>query len=175
MFLALFALAAAFILAVVLSLQAIRNASAMDMSPRMTATVDVLSVNGVTLEAELTTPGTPQNRAAFWIANQDRLQLDVPAAAATADAMAALGNSYSPFVQRYALAVFFFSTRGEEWTNSLQFVSDEHECSWFQTMPDGSGEIYAIGVTCDQDLRVRNLLIRKYPIYIYWGGTVCMV
>jgi hypothetical protein len=161
---ALFALAAAFVLAVVLgALQVRNNANENDMSPRMTATVDLLSGNGITKEVELTTPGTPQNRAALWIANEDALQLDIPRA--ISDILVPLVDRTSPypFVQRYALAVFYYSTKGDEaWTNSLQFVSDQHECSWFQTMPDDMGEIYALGVTCDQELRVRNLLIRKY-------------
>jgi hypothetical protein len=160
--LGLLVLAAGFILAVImLALQSSSNRNAKEMSSRMAATVDLLSVNGVTDEAELTTPGTPQNRAAFWIANEDRLQLDIPADITATLTQTETQNPVYPFVQRYALAVFYYSTRGEAWTNSLQFVSDQHECSWFQTMPDAGGEIYAVGVTCDHKLRVRNLLIRK--------------
>jgi hypothetical protein len=164
--LGLLALVAGFTLAVVLALQATRssNSSSASASERMAATVDWLSIHGFTHEAELTTPGTPQNRAALWMADEDRLQLDIPAAD-----LALETTRYAAFVQRYALAVFFFSTKGEAWSNSLQFISDQHECSWFHTMPDETGEIFAVGVTCDAELRVRNLLIRKYCMDIDIG------
>ena len=172
----LLVLAAAFLLAVVLGVLQVRNSNSNDMTPRMTATIDLLSGNGISHHTDLTTPGTPQNRAALWMANEDRLQLDIPPAIGQLDMENQNQNQTTttttnpnhpppyPFVQRYALAVFYYSTQGDddgEWTNSLQFVSDQHECSWFQTMPDDGGEIYAVGVTCDQELRVRNLLIRK--------------
>ena len=34
-------------------------------------------------------------------------------------------------LQRYALATLYYSTRGDDWTSSSQWLSDVHECSWY--------------------------------------------
>jgi hypothetical protein len=39
-------------------------------------------------------------------------------------------------VQRYALATLFYSTRGNEWTISSQWLSSVHECSWYTSVTD---------------------------------------
>lgn len=69
----------------------------------------------------LDTPGTPQYRAAEWIANTDGRQVDIPETTAYDD-------SYG-FVQRYVLAVFYYQLNGEAWTyDQMRFLSDSDEC-----------------------------------------------
>jgi hypothetical protein len=38
--------------------------------------------------------------------------------------------------QRYALAVFFYSTNGESWINSGQWLSNTLECYWYMEWSD---------------------------------------
>ena len=119
---------------------------------RMQSTINLLSGNSISDRTALNTVGTPQNKAANWIANVDPMHLDVPTS---------LSSDPFPFLQRYALATLYYALGGDLWINQLNFVTGDHECSWFQSMPDASGEPYAIGVTCDATLRVKNLLIRE--------------
>jgi Leucine rich repeat len=58
--------------------------------------------------------GTPQGEALRW------LQLDVE------DKLALDWR----LMQRYSLAVIYFSLRGDHWFNSTNWISSEHECSW---------------------------------------------
>lgn len=83
---------------------------------------------------------TPQFKAANWLINEDARQLDV---------------SDDLLEQRYILALIYFSTNGDDWTQcsfdpnveecvyfdstyqseftEMSFLSSEHECTWFQT------------------------------------------
>jgi hypothetical protein len=72
----------------------------------------------------LDNPLTPQGQAFRWIWLNDVRQLDPCESEA--------------FRQRYALAVLYHSTRGDEWTDSTGWLSEAHECSWY-------------GVTCDEE------------------------
>jgi Leucine-rich repeat (LRR) protein len=65
---------------------------------------------------------SPQTKAARWIGEEDQT-FDFPLAAGPSVRQA--------FRQRYALAVFFYSTGGiESWMDDLGFLSDLHECDW---------------------------------------------
>jgi len=59
--------------------------------------------------------GSPQQRALLWLLDNVNL------------------NSYtnSKKIQRYALAVFYYSTNGHQWSNNLWWLSQEDECMWF--------------------------------------------
>jgi Leucine-rich repeat (LRR) protein len=81
---------------------------------------------------------TAQNRALAWLSNSSNLD--------------ALDDARR--VQRYALATFFFSTRGENWTSSEGWLSEEDECSWF-TRADAACD--ASGAYIDLSLGFNNL------------------
>lgn len=62
-------------------------------------------------------PATPQYQALQWLAYQDPEQMSPKQ-----------GNR---LIQRYVLAVLYYSTGGEEsWLDSMNFLSGEHECEW---------------------------------------------
>ena len=128
-------------------------------APYRTSTTDrfdlvkkVLSENRISKSALLEDASSPQYKAANWIAVGDAEQVDIPSN---------LNNNPYGFVQRYVLAVLYFAMNGPKWSNPLHFVSDLHECSWFETVSDSSGDLVAIGVSCDNELQVRNIMIRK--------------
>lgn len=125
----------------------------MASSARLEATMDFLAESGISEREALESTSSPQYQAASWLATQDREYVDVPES---------LENNPFHFVQRYVLATLYYSLEGSNWKKSLNFVTDEHECSWFESIPDNSGERFAVGVTCDDELQVRNLLISKY-------------
>jgi hypothetical protein len=128
------------------------------MSSRMSATVDVLAESGISLKSDLLREESPQYQAAYWIANQDSERLSIPSN---------LDENPFQFVQRYVLTVLYYALNGNNWINSLNFTAGIHECGWFDSVPDASGQSFAVGVTCDDRLEVRNLLIRKY---MEWNG-----
>jgi hypothetical protein len=59
--------------------------------------------------------GTPQNRGVKWLGSS-----------AVYDTL-----SDQQKIQRYCLAVFYYSTNGDRWTNNGGWLSDENECTWF--------------------------------------------
>lgn len=129
-----------------------------DISSTKTSTaVDFLVENGISSRGNFGSVSTPQYQAAYWIANTDPENLAIPSA---------LDESSSQFVQRYVLALLYFAWNGSDWINSFNFIAGEHECGWFERVPDENGEMFAVGVTCDENLKVRNLLIRKYQSLI---------
>tara|TARA_B110001450_G_C17309049_1_gene354693 strand:+ start:182 stop:496 length:315 start_codon:yes stop_codon:yes gene_type:complete len=78
----------------------------------------------VTDSSILEDPTTPQGIAFEWIMDNDLAQVDP--------------NSYLIVKQRYALAVFYHSTNGDDWLNADGWLSDSNECSW-------------AGIECDED------------------------
>jgi len=119
-------------------------------SPRLEATIDVLTTSGISSKLQLQDARSPQYQAARWIATEDSLGLEIPT---NLD-----GNPYE-FVQRYVLATFYYALSGSDWINSLRFLSGTHECGWFESVPDSSGEEFAVGVACDENLQVRSILM----------------
>ena len=75
--------------------------------------------------------GTPQNQALDWIARED----------------SANRNPFDPrFVQRYVLAVFYFSTGGDQWLDC--FEGDQ--CSRGSHWLSGDDECIWGGIVCDE-------------------------
>eukprot|EP00540_Astrosyne_radiata_P001373 CAMPEP_0116833540 /NCGR_PEP_ID=MMETSP0418-20121206/6492_1 /TAXON_ID=1158023 /ORGANISM="Astrosyne radiata, Strain 13vi08-1A" /LENGTH=311 /DNA_ID=CAMNT_0004462999 /DNA_START=224 /DNA_END=1159 /DNA_ORIENTATION=+ len=78
-------------------------------------------------------PNTPQMRALDWLANRDEMKLD----------------PFSPnLVQRYVLAVLFYSTSELGWHRDLNWLTSAHECDW-----KGDGGVRA----CSPDRQVTDI------------------
>ena len=92
---------------------------------------------------------SPQYRACLWISTIDQRRLKIP------DPQADASMDEYLFLQRYVLAVLFFSTGGlDHWTYSLRFLTGSHECYWYDVfamegMPLGYG--IAFGTNCDRE------------------------
>lgn len=106
--------------------------------------VEKLVQKQVSTKEQLTTEGTPQHTAATWIANIDERKVS-------------LQLQDDILFQRYALAVFFHTMNGPNWTNKLKFLTNDSECNWTATMWGSK-----VGVTCDANGRVQQLGFRKY-------------
>jgi len=61
--------------------------------------------------------GSPQNRSADWLLGDKNAGFDPE-------------QNKSRMVQRYTLAVLYYSTEGDKWTEQGDFLSLEHECDW---------------------------------------------
>jgi hypothetical protein len=133
---------------------------------RLDSIVAFLFEQEVSSAKDLYDESTPQYRAARWMALEDPERLSVPEpVGGSMDGGGGLRNT-NPlrFVQRYVLAVLFFGLDGENWENRRKFVTGVHECSWFESHVNRDGETYAMGVTCDHNMQVRNLLLRKFTV-----------
>jgi len=86
---------------------------------------------GVTSELSLSTPGSAQNAATCWLLFEDPKKMKA---------------SNSQFLQRYALAVFWFATDGKgHWQVKTDWMSGKDECSWY-------------GITCGRSWTGTNLV-----------------
>ena len=94
----------------------------------------------ISLPDAITSAGTPQNRACNWIANSDERRIDIPANATVED-------SYV-FVQRYVLALLYYSLAGPTWPLQTRFLSSEDECFWNMGMR-ADEDFTTFGTECD--------------------------
>jgi Leucine-rich repeat (LRR) protein len=115
--------------------------------------VNFLSQSGISSLHHLTTEGTAQHEAVWWLAREDQaLPTAVPQ-----DQL----SDYR-FVQRYVLAVLYFALNGPEWKDQANFLTPQHECAWYAPsyFDQFLGHYYAVGVTCDPvEMRVQDLFL----------------
>lgn len=125
---------------------------------RLDQTVRFFTSHGIVDKALLTNLATAEGMATKWIADEDTYEIAVPA-------LKSSGGSYSGsrFVERWALAVFYYSTGGANWKYPLNFMTPVDHCQWLTTFNDPMGNIVRMGVTdCVQDfdgLRVSKIEI----------------
>jgi hypothetical protein len=86
-----------------------------ELKSREEAMVDVLSA--VTDTSILTNPSTPQGTAFRWLVDSDPAKIDP--------------CTYTTATQRYALTTFYYSTNGDDWTDSTGWLTETNECTWF--------------------------------------------
>ena len=102
--------------------------------------------NGTALQMQ----STPQNNALKWLANNTNL-----------------GNyTDKRKIQRYALAVFYYSTNGDNWSNNTGWLNNENECDWY-IQPNNntlcaSGDVVNLDFI-DEDTRTDNNLDGTLP------------
>jgi Leucine-rich repeat (LRR) protein len=89
---------------------------------------------GVSSEDAFSSTGTPQYRAATWLAQVDGANLPVP----TSNIRAFDGYRY---VARYVMAVNFYALNGENWPAPEIFMNDDDICFWHTNF-------MSIGVYC---------------------------
>jgi hypothetical protein len=106
--------------------------------------ISFVSQSGVSDQKALVLSGTPQNRAATWIAEQDEADWAVPT-----DAFTSL--DHYKYLTRYIMAVLYFSTGGSSWETPLGFMTSEDVCDWNTQMTNGYTD-YRKGVVCDDTM-----------------------
>lgn len=98
---------------------------------------------------------SPQYLAAQWMSHGDGMNMPVP-----------INDPNLQFDERYAMAVFYFSTGGPNWSAQLNFLSSGHICSWNNVVEafDGFAELRYGLSECPQaaDRFPRALIISKF-------------
>ncbi|CAB9516380.1 serine threonine-protein kinase BRI1-like [Seminavis robusta] len=102
-----------------------------------------LVVHGVSNAEDFIDDDSPQSRALQFIAVDDGLNLSVP------DGDLDTPEGYE-FVTRYALTVLYYSTMGDRWVYTLNFLRPLSVCYWYSELqyPDESSEFR--GVYCER-------------------------
>jgi Leucine-rich repeat (LRR) protein len=81
-----------------------------------------------TQESVSSTASTPQSRAWFWLVTPSVSHPALPG-----------DDPVKRLRQRFALATFYFATRGENWTSQFGWLSSGHECLWSGCSCNGTG------------------------------------
>jgi hypothetical protein len=99
---------------------------------------------------------TPQFRAATWLAEQDGANKAVPTTGITS-------LSGYKYMTRYVMAVFFFSTDGINWDESLDFMTEKSVCDWRASFTNDAGQTYFLkGIVCESQANlITGLLLGK--------------
>ena len=109
---------------------------------------ELFSILDLTSTSDWETPGSPQNQALYWLANDDRVALSL--------------DNDEEIKERFAAATLYFATDGpESWKTSLGFLGANSICNWNDDNGEGLN-----GIFC-QDGRVNEINIGKdYALYV---------
>jgi hypothetical protein len=122
----------------------LKQGDAASDAPRKSTVDEIITYmanSGVSDLTALTTVGSPQSRAAAWMAEDDDANLPVP----TAD-----GEVAYKYTTRYAMVVLYYSTGGDRtWASQLNFLTSADVCNWYGLF--NTLNPYRKGVVCDGD------------------------
>jgi hypothetical protein len=122
------------------------NPQGSNTNTRKSSTDEVVAIManlGVSTLVALQTAGTPQNRAAIWLAETDGANLAVPTDFDTG------GVELYKYTTRYVMVVLYYSTGGDTtWQYQVGFMSSLDVCDWYGIFLNGSNA-FLKGVNCD--------------------------
>lgn len=127
-------------------------------SPPPTQSFEVRARNyilqaGLSDQMTLKDLSTPQGKAFHWIVNEDTYDIEIDDIQHSTGGNQGVPYHATRFAERWSLAVFFYSTGGDEfgWRYKLNFLQPIDHCDWFERFVDGIGNIIKQGVTeCKQ-------------------------
>jgi hypothetical protein len=93
--------------------------------------------------------GTPQRRAALFLAVGDNFRMELTS------------DNAARFIERYALAVIWYHFHGQQWNYRLDFMTATDVCEWHTRYYTASGNSINEGVMCDENGYVTKLILRK--------------
>lgn len=131
---------------------------------RLSAAFNFIEDMKISTKSHLVTPGSPQNKALNWIANQDAGTFQIPVSATAPSAF--------KFAQRYVLAVMYYSLDGMNWQYRNDFLSEFDECDWNRGVNTGGGKSFKFGVSCDVKGMVNELFMRKSSLLSSLGSQI---
>jgi hypothetical protein len=126
-----------------------------------------LEMVGVSSMDLMTTKGTPQHEAAVWIADFDKFYMDLPVMEVPTQVPTDFGHNL--FVERYVLAVMYYSLGGPTWSYKMNFLKPIPACSWYQDFrTDIPDQIIRLGVnSCHPGGSYENL-VKKIGLRTFW-------
>jgi hypothetical protein len=117
------------------------------VSPDLIQLLSSVSPDGGTA---LRTSSTPQNTALIWLANNTNLET----------------YSAEKKIQRYILAVLYYSTSGDNWNRNTAWITDVDECDWYNladtSFCDVNGTVVELDFY-DLDTETGNNLVGTIP------------
>lgn len=101
-----------------------------------------------------------RKNALMWITQDDPMQLPIPESdVPNSDPLA------WRLLDRYVVAVLYFSTNGEQWTEDFSFLSEYDVCRWSTARQNDdffdSNEFEIRGIACNADGRVNTIRLCK--------------
>jgi Leucine rich repeat len=105
-----------------------------DQPHRLKEVLDFIVREGWTPEKVLQNTTSPQYLAAHWLADLDGRNVQV--------------EGKGEFPSRYALAVLYYATHGQDWRYRINWLTDHDACLWSSTWPGLSGRTIKVGVIC---------------------------
>jgi hypothetical protein len=120
------------------------------LEQRIDEVVDFLLNKKISAESDLLMEGSPQRRAAQFMAVDDSYRV--------AD------SNLSFFVDRYVLVLMWYALGGSEWNYQHHFLSSQNQCEWFTNLYTSSGQAVRQGVLCDETGRVTEIKLRKSKV-----------
>ena len=112
-------------------------------------------------------PTSPQFHALDWLTMNDTINILELDDGSPYGVYANTTTIIQRLVERYALAVFYFSLDGLEWMDQMSFLSENHVCDWTSSI---STSIPTDGVMCDDNHQIIGLTIGKYSWLMADGG-----
>jgi hypothetical protein len=93
---------------------------------------------------------SPQNLAIEWLAEKILWQVE--------------GRTKS-MENRYGLAVLYYSTQGDTWQETYNFLEDSDECTW-NNVDEEQDRINWKGVICNEQDQVTEILLGMYLLFL---------
>jgi hypothetical protein len=119
--------------------------------------VKYLSLEGVSSQTDLITSGSPQNKAARWLAEEDLAAVIVP----TVSIDDPQDTSGYMFMVRYIMALDYHAFDGPGWLTQVDFMTGVDVCSWngYSAAFHPSGTYTEIGgLQCDPNSGLPTIL-----------------
>jgi len=138
-----------FIIILVVALTASNSKSNSSGAVRNTdfeSVVEFLANEGISDREDLVAEGSPQNRAALWLAEEDPRNVALP----TDSRYETQGYLY---VARYVMALNYFAMGGQSWPFQLNFLSGDDICRW---------NVADWGIFCSPEEGRRDIPVRLY-------------
>jgi hypothetical protein len=163
-------LMACFLLPLIIISSKNKNNQDMQLSKRASRSEEVmayLEMVGVSSMDLMTTKGTPQHEAAVWIADFDKFYMDLPVMEVPTQVPTDVGHNL--FVERYVLAVMYYSLGGPTWSYKMNFLKPIPTCSWYQDFrTDIPDQIIRLGVnSCHTGGSYENL-VKQIGLRTFW-------
>jgi len=136
-----------FIIILVIALTASNSKSNSSGAVRNTdfeSVVEFLANEGISDLEDLVAEGSPQNRAALWLAEEDPGNVVIPADSHTQGYL---------YVARYVMALNYFAMGGKRWLSRLNFLSGDDICRWNKAN---------WGIFCSPEEGRRDIPVRMY-------------
>lgn len=123
--------------------------------------VEYFVVHGVSPRFALEQSTSPQGMAVEWLAGRDGQNLAVP----EGDLSSSEGYA---LLERYVLAILYYSTNGPQWRSRTGFLSDNDVCTWAGLRYNGRN-FFDFGVVCLGQTSERTMRALYLGTFLKWS------